>query len=579
MQHSKSVQPEDDTKQDDSANCRVGLLITCGTCRNSANFPNAIYLASMIFFLAFFIIFCSANGLRAEFRKKDGDELIPDYSEFYYYHNLHEKMGETLSISNCTSSGDFTGFEPEEGGVADFQIRVIPPSKALIERWGSEGSERHNVSKIYVRTNPILCASRPFIKYKKGGILFAKGCLKMYQYNKDGEREKVINRYGATLHPEHVRCDCKQASIQCVAASQHLLQLPDELRSLHSYPFMMTAKNAIVSRSGFLALPCGPLGLFASCESVKYGVPSSTALIDSIQACRNANSVYENGAIGDEKCPFPIHDRVFVMTQYDDTQIGQFVQEALPKLVYNLDFILANPDIKIHFGFTKQKTIPNFVLPNNIFNWLGLGDRLINGTVYAKEAYMPREGGCQDVGYNAWEFVATRDKFLDLAGVDQNLYGTKRSVVVIRRTSSKYVANHGDYKQRTWPKKMYVQMLESLTISFPNHRIDIYSDGDSELMKCRECQIRMFHDADVVLAIHGAGLTNTMFMRPGGVVVEVIPMFDTRHAPLTGIFPRLSGIIGLNHYTYSSLENINNVDAVDLVSETLAFAFAVGVQL
>ena len=56
-------------------------------------------------------------------------------------------------------------------------------------------------------------------------------------------------------------------------------------------------------------------------------------------------------------------------------------------------------------------------------------------------------------------------------------------------------------------------------------------------------------------------------------------MFDTRHAPLTGIFPRLSGIIGLNHYTYSSLENINNVDAVDLVSETLAFAFAVGVQL
>ena len=228
---------------------------------------------------------------------------------------------------------------------------------------------------------------------------------------------------------------------------------------------------------------------------------------------------------------------------------------------------------------TKQKTIPNFVLPNNIFNWLGLGDRLINGTVYAKEAYMPREGGCQDVGYNAWEFVATRDKFLDLAGVDQNLYGTKRSVVVIRRTSSKYVANHGDYKQRTWPKKMYVQMLESLTISFPNHRIDIYSDGDSELMKCRECQIRMFHDADVVLAIHGAGLTNTMFMRPGGVVVEVIPMFDTRHAPLTGIFPRLSGIIGLNHYTYSSLENINNVDAVDLVSETLAFAFAVGVQL
>lgn len=533
----------------------------------------------MMFFIILFAICHGADGLRAEFRQKDGDELIPDYSEHYYYHDLHDKMDETLSISNCTSSGDLTGFEPEEGGVADFHIQVIPPSKAVLKRWGSEGRERHNVPIIYLRTNPTLCTSRPFIKYKKGGILYAKGCLKMYKYNENGERVKVINRYGATLHPEHIRCDCKQASVQCVTASQHLLQLPDELRSLHSYPFMMTVKKAIVSRSGFLALPCGPLGLFASCESIKYGVPSSTALIDSVHGCRNADTANKNGDVGDEKCPFRIYDRVFVMTQYDDTQIGQFVQEALPKLVYNLDFIRANPDIKIHFGFTKQKTIPNFVLPNNIFNWLGLGDRLINGTIYANEVYMPREGGCQDVGYNAWEFVTTRDKFLELSGIDQDIYNEKRSVVVIRRTSSKYVANQGDHKQRTWPKKMYERFLQSLTTSFPNHRIDIYSDGDTELMKCRECQIKMFHDADITIAIHGAGLTNTMFMKPGGVVVEVIPMFDTRHAPLTGIFARLSGIIGLNHYTYSSSENINNLDAVDLVSETLAFAYAVGVQL
>jgi hypothetical protein len=33
-------------------------------------------------------------------------------------------------------------------------------------------------------------------------------------------------------------------------------------------------------------------------------------------------------------------------------------------------------------------------------------------------------------------------------------------------------------------------------------------------------------------------------------VIEVVPKFDSRHAPMVGIFPRLSGIIGM-HYIYS----------------------------
>ncbi len=39
-------------------------------------------------------------------------------------------------------------------------------------------------------------------------------------------------------------------------------------------------------------------------------------------------------------------------------------------------------------------------------------------------------------------------------------------------------------------------------------------------------------------------------MRPGGIIVEVVSFYDSRHVPMTGIFPRLSGIIGLHHYTH-----------------------------
>jgi hypothetical protein len=54
------------------------------------------------------------------------------------------------------------------------------------------------------------------------------------------------------------------------------------------------------------------IGLFSSCEAVKYGIPSSTALINNVTECRNDET----------KCP-PVCDKIFVMTQYDDTQIGQ----------------------------------------------------------------------------------------------------------------------------------------------------------------------------------------------------------------------------------------------------------------
>jgi hypothetical protein len=70
-------------------------------------------------------------------------------------------------------------------------------------------------------------------------------------------------------------------------------------------------------------------------------------------------------------CPYPKYSRVFIMAQYDDTQIGQFMQESLPRLTYHLDFLLANPDIKIQFGFTKKAAPPKNVLPHAYIAFLG----------------------------------------------------------------------------------------------------------------------------------------------------------------------------------------------------------------
>ena len=51
--------------------------------------------------------------------------------------------------------------------------------------------------------------------------------------------------------------------------------------------------------------------------------------------------------------------------------------------------------------------------------------------------------------------------------------------------------------------------------------------------------------------MHGAGLANTIFMPSGGDVIELISEhgMDIRHLPLVGIFPRLSILAGLNHFS------------------------------
>jgi hypothetical protein len=278
------------------------------------------------------------------------------------------------------------------------------------------------------------------------------------------------------------------------------------------------------------------------------------------------------------------------MTQYDDTQIGQFVLEALPKLVYHLDFIYANPDMKIQFGFTKREILPAFVLPHTIFQWLGLSDRLINGTYYAREAFMPREGGCQEPGYNMWELYTMRDKFIERSIKEIGVGGRNNSqgwdfppkpivetdlgpmdyqsndgdsekpvVILIKRGASKFTQNQGDFKIRRWPPKLggAGAVRDALSEVFPDHNIQIFSDSDFEMMMCHACSAQLFNKADVVVGIHGAGLTNCVYMQPGGVVVEGIPQYDSRHAPITGIFPRLSGMMGLNHYTYDMKDDFH----------------------
>jgi hypothetical protein len=96
-------------------------------------------------FFSLFCFLCLFNFSSRALRGSYEDFLIPDYSEFYYYRNLHEKLSETMSINNCSVTDDISAaFEPQLGDKADFSIQLINPPTSVTRKWGTENVNPYN---------------------------------------------------------------------------------------------------------------------------------------------------------------------------------------------------------------------------------------------------------------------------------------------------------------------------------------------------------------------------------------------------------------------------------------------------
>ncbi len=71
-------------------------------------------------------------------------------------------------------------------------------------------------------------------------------------------------------------------------------------------------------------------------------------------------------------------------------------------------------------------------------------------------------------------------------------------------------------------------------------------------------------NADCVI-FHPPGLTNMMFMPPGGLIVEFVGHFDNVHMPLCGYYGPYAAIFGHHHYTHAY-----NYDTKDPIRPDLA---------
>lgn len=223
-----------------------------------------------------------------------------------------------------------------------------------------------------------------------------------------------------------------------------------------------------------------------------------------------------------------------------------------------MDYLLDNPDVLIHYGYNKKH---DYISPNHpalrYMQLVGLNvsSRLVHGEVFASHVLLPREGGCQDPVYNSWEILHMREYMLEkfgseLPGIEYGANKRKKIVLFHRTQNSRYSLNLFDSKRR-WSNALLGDIVTAITSRFLMHDIDIFSDGNATLMSCLPCQIQLLQHCDIAIGMHGAGLVHTIYMRPQSLVVEIVPYngFDSRYAPVVGIFSRLSALMALNHFT------------------------------
>ena len=237
----------------------------------------------------------------------------------------------------------------------------------------------------------------------------------------------------------------------------------------------------------------------------------------------NCRPVFNNKVPKYDIEQLPLYTEVFSISQFWGAAFYHKNTEDFPKVAPYLQFLKRKPQVKIQVYETGSYT--QFFLKT-----LGIDQsRLISGDVRAHVIYLPRGTSC---GYAQIPETQLLSHHLRLSIPKQE--DSTRNLVLIQRSRSRFFTQ----------KK---QIAEKLQILAKEYGLKLYLFKDNPVPSMEEV-MREFNKAAIVVAPHGAGLSNLLFCPANTVVLEALC-----NPPHTNMcYTRMAHILGFRYYAVMS---------------------------
>jgi hypothetical protein len=237
----------------------------------------------------------------------------------------------------------------------------------------------------------------------------------------------------------------------------------------------------------------------------------------------------------------PFYEELFVIAQYWGRSVFHRMAEIAPRLAIHLDFLKANPQIRVLGPETAGGRL------GELFQILGLDPaRLVAGVARAKVVYQPRASGCGFANVPESQLLSKFYRHY----IRHNLpLEPRKRLLLIRRSAS-----------RRFTQQAAIEEVVKQAAADYNMTYTLFIDNPTPSL---EQTMIWFQSAVVIVAPHGAGLSNILFSEPGTFVVEGV--CNLPHVNFC--FQRLAHILG--HHWHGVPSQGGCEDVVDVAAASI----------
>ncbi|CAH1800858.1 unnamed protein product [Owenia fusiformis] len=230
-------------------------------------------------------------------------------------------------------------------------------------------------------------------------------------------------------------------------------------------------------------------------------IPNSC--LDRPKRVKQARNYFEQN-IKDNLNKLPRHGEVFVITQFYSIGFYHAMVESLPRLSRYIRFIDQRKDIKIYINCQSfMKSSLETLFPSRNISELVICET--NGPIIATRVYFPEGSPCFKSTQSGLSQLSKEFRRYITPGIP---VPPKNYIILIKRSRKRSFAQHNE---------------------IASFLADIAKQNDMEFLVFSDARLPSFNDtkkifnqARLVVAPHGAGVANTLFSNPGLFVIEIV---------------------------------------------------------